>query len=289
MRHLIKSLSVLLLLASAPGSAEETLREIPWTAVPEPRGTLLPPDGSTPFARLGVENARAQPTTVTVLTLERPPITAARYAIGGTVRYEGVEGTAFLEMWSVFPDGGRYFSRTLADVGPLGRLTGSSGWRPFLLPFLNREGAPPPTTLIVNVVLPGRGAVHLSPLRLLQYRPGEDPLASPGQWWGEETGGWLGAVAGSTAGLLGALIGCLAGMGRARRTALGLTKALIGVGAVMLLLGLWALARGQPYAVYYPLLLLGVIGSVGGAFVLPAVRRRYESLELRRMRAVDAR
>jgi len=45
---------------------------------------------------------------------------------------------------------------------------------------------------------------------------------------------------------------------------------------------------GQPYAVYYPLLLIGLIGTVVPAGVYPALKRRYEEVELRAMRAMDA-
>ena len=52
--------------------------------------------------------------------MEAPAVTGDSYAITGKVAYEGVEGDGYLEMWSVFPDGSRYFSRTLDDAGPLG-------------------------------------------------------------------------------------------------------------------------------------------------------------------------
>jgi hypothetical protein len=53
-------------------------------------------------------------------------------------------------------------------------------------------------------------------------------------------------------------------------------------------LGVVALLLAQPYAVYYPLLLSGMIGTVLG-FTLPrTLNKRYEELELRRMQAFDA-
>ncbi len=56
-----------------------------------------------------------------------------------------------------------------------------------------------------------------------------------------------------------------------------------------LLLGLAALIQAQPYAVYYPLLLLG-LGCAGiGGFLARPIRQRYEALELRRIRAADVR
>ena len=55
-----------------------------------------------------------------------------------------------------------------------------------------------------------------------------------------------------------------------------------------LVAGVIALALGQPYAVYYPLLLCGIVltGVCGG--IWPAIRQGYEQRELRRMAAMDA-
>jgi hypothetical protein len=82
----------------------------------------------------------------TLLTITNPPISATVYAIIGKIKYESVEGDGFLEMWNYFPPakpgspGEKYFSRTLGDSGPMGKITGSSDWRVFKLPF-DRAGA----------------------------------------------------------------------------------------------------------------------------------------------------
>jgi hypothetical protein len=62
---------------------------------------------------------------------------------------------------------------------------------------------------------------------------------------------------------------------------------LIVVGAIALVLGGVALLRAQPYEVYYPLLLEGVICVTLPAWLIPGLRRRYEELELRKMAARD--
>jgi len=54
-----------------------------------------------------------------------------------------------------------------------------------------------------------------------------------------------------------------------------------------LVAGLVALGLGQPYAVYYPLLLFGGILTVVCGGLLPVIRRRYAEIELRRMTAMD--
>lgn len=244
-------------------------------------GSVLPPTGEARFSSLKVEGGTGAPVTVAVI--ERPAIKEARYALTGQVRYEGVEGTGYLEMWSHFPDGARYFSRTLADVGTMMKLQGSSGWRTFTLPF-DATGAPPPTRLVVNVALPGRGAIYLGPLQLVQGIPGGDGASGSSL---DRTAGLLGGVGGALVGGVGALIGLLASLGRARRfVTMAILSLAIG-GIVAFAAGVIALSRSQPYAVYYPLLLIGFLATVVPLALRPSIRRRYEEIELRRMRAHD--
>ena len=281
-----------LLVWSATGLSEQTLSKISWSQL-EREGKLkearvISADARTRFETLQIENVRPEGHRVTLLVLDKPGVTSPRwYAVRGQVRYERMEGTSYLEMWSVFKGGGEYFSRTLAGVGPLASLTGSSPWRPFLLPF-DTNGQGVPERLIVNIVFGGRGTVYLSPLELVQYSGSEDPLTPAGAWWSDRQAGLVGGLTGGVLGMLGALVGVLAGMGRARRLVLGLLKLVIAASAVALLLGGVALAIGQPYAVYYPLLLLGVLGVAVPVGSLIAFRKRYEQLELRRMSAFDS-
>jgi hypothetical protein len=118
------------------------------------------------------------------------------YAIVGEVRYENASPGSYLEMWSRFappvqstarpgqPDSApvepAYFSRTLAETGPLGRLEGTSDWRDFWLPFDQSEATTALRTLDVNLHLTG-GSVHLRNLKLVQYAylPGLIPQPDP--------------------------------------------------------------------------------------------------------------
>ncbi len=274
------------------GSAEEVLREISWQEVGQ--GARGSEDGAGQAQTelegetLRVSNATAQPATVAVLTLEDPPITSATYAITGKVRYEDIEGDGYLEMWSCFDRAKRYYSRTLSKSGPSGVLTGSAGWRRFVLPFYSKQGVPPPQKLLINVVLPARGRVWLSPLRLVQYGPGQDPLAAPGQWWSDRTGGLMGGVLGTILGCLGGLIGWLTAKGKARNVVFGSVRAMQAVGVGSLLGGVVAVIMSQPYCVYYPFLLVGIICLAVGTGVVHTVRKRFDELELRKMSAMDA-
>jgi hypothetical protein len=184
-------------------------------------------------------------------------------------------------MWSVFPDGARYFSRTLADRGPQAVISGDSEWRDFELPFYLRGSSQRPVRLEVDLVLPGAGQVWIGPLELTT------PGATSSAWWSERTGGWVGGIGGSLIGVTGAVLGVLVARGRGRRAVLATMVALIAAGAGLLVAGAVALALSQPYAVYYPLLLGGIIilAVFGSGF--RRVRRAYEEAELRRMRAMD--
>ena len=275
---------------AAPSPAADVLRVISWGELQREGavvgGEVGPAGPSAAFEHLVVSHTASQPRTVRLLTVESPGITRSRYAITGEVRHEDVEGNAYLEMWSTIPERGRFFSRTLASSGPMKSLSGSSPWRAFRLVF-DASGAPPPSSLEVNLVLPGRGTVWLGPLRLEQYAEGEEPLAPAGAWWGPRAAGLGGAVFGSLVGVLGALVGILAQQGKGRIFALGLLKAMLAFGVVATGLGVTALVRSQPFDVVYPLLLLGVLCGVLSAALLAPLRRRYEEIELRRMRALD--
>ncbi len=258
-------------------SAETTLREMTWRdSLPD--GARHNSDGSVTVASSSDDGV-----TVTLVDVESPGITKDRYAVKGRVRYENVSGDAYVEMWNVFPEA-RYFTRTIGDQGPMRTITGSSGWRSIVLPFDATGAAAPPERLIINVVLPGRGEVTLGALTLVELEPGEWPSgvndSAPFGLWG--------GIAGATFGVFGGLLGWLGGRGKAKRVVLTGFRLMMAAGGVSLVLGGIALARGLPYHVYYPLLLIGAIALLVPASTLPRLAKRYQELELRRMSALDA-
>lgn len=288
MRLVVSSLITLGFASTAV--SDELVREISWAEL-DKAGELLggevQPDGT-----LKIESTDDQGTTVAIAELKEPGITALRYAITGKVKYENVEAESFVEMWNYFPNGGSYFSRTAGKTGPMKSIEGTSDWRSFSLTFFSEEGTGSPDRLEVNLVLGGRGTVYLSPVQLAQFTEGESPLATgsyalPGAWWSDRTGNLIGCIGGCVIGLLGGLIGTLAGMGKARRLVVGTCVALIVLGAICLVVGLVAVAIRQPYAVCFPLLLIGGLLDVILGASLPTIRRRYEQAELRRMAAMD--
>jgi hypothetical protein len=271
------------------GAAQGTSREFRWNELQKQgsllAGPVLSPEPGAPFHRLKVEGSTFGPTRVTVLTIDRPHIVGPRYGLRGQIRYEGIEGIGYLEMWNYFPDGGQYFSRTLADEGPMMKLSGASNWRPFLLPF-DATGARPPTRLVFNVVLPGRGVVYLGPVELTELNQAG---GGAGEIAAHRVTDAAGAIAGAVLGCVGAMIGVLTALGRARSLVIASARTLIAFGAAAFVAGIIASAWSQPYSVFYPLLLLGAIACIVPLGLLPTIRRRYEEVELRTMRAHDIR
>jgi hypothetical protein len=219
--------------------------------------------------------------TFPLMVMSDPVIRGDAYALIGRIRYRGVVGEGLLEMWSVFPDGARYFSRTLADRGPQAVISGDSEWRDFELPFFLQGSSEPPVRLELDLVLPGAGQVWIGPLELTS------PGATDEAWWSDRMGGVIGGIGGSLIGVTGAVVGILVAKGRARRAVLATMAALAAVGGGLLVAGAVALALSQPYPVYYPLFLGGIVILAVFGVGFRRVRRSYEEAELRRMRAMD--
>ncbi|MES2573111.1 MAG: hypothetical protein V4710_24020 [Verrucomicrobiota bacterium] len=122
-----------------------------------------------------VSIASSAPVSVTLVSLKPPGIETKSYALRGRIRHRDVEGTGYLQLWNEFPGEAagsppnRYFTRTLADTGPMQKIAGTSGWRTVWLPFDATQGKSLPTALELGVVLAGRGTVDLTDLELLQF------------------------------------------------------------------------------------------------------------------------
>jgi hypothetical protein len=288
MKTILLLLSAVILTASARAD-EQVISTFSWKELADTgkltAGTLT----GTPDNALKVENHGAGAMSATVLNIVQPKITTDFYAITGEVRYDNVEGDGFLEMWSHFGETAAYFSRTLGITGPMGKLTGSSDWRMFTLPFNAKGASSSPSKLVVNIYLPGNGSVFLRNLKLVQSTSFDGAATQTGaRWWSDQTVGIVGGVGGALIGCLAALIECLAARGKAQRFVLNAVRVLIGVGVASVLGGFAALALRQPHGVWYALLLLGVLVVVIFPFRLRRYQDRYRDIELRRMTSMDA-
>ncbi len=227
-----------------------------------------------------------------LVVLPEPGIGSSVYAVKGTIRYQNVQGEAYLQLDNDFGERGTYFTKGIAPDGPLGNITGSSDWRSFVLPFYANSGSQAgaetlyPELLTLSLYLPGTGTVWVRDVEVYQYQRGEDPLHAT-QWFNSRTAGWIGGIGGALFGLWGALLGVLSSRGMARNFVLGSANALVFVGSAAFIAGVVAVVTGQPYAVYFPLLLLGAI--VAGVFGLLRgnLSARYEQLEIQKMQSMD--
>lgn len=247
-------------------------------------GEVVPAEADQP-ARLKVTNDQPGNHSIPICELVAPPITTPSYAVRGKIRYDGVVGVGFLEMWNHFAGHGEFFTRTMDTSGPMGTITGTTGERDFLLPFHTFGQTPPPEKLVVNLVLNGPGTVEIGPLELIPIAA--MTTADFGGWWSSSTAGLIGGIGGTLVGLLGGLVGILVGRGRAPKLVLTLAALIAGTGAVLLTSGLYAIMIAQPFTVTYPLLLLGGLMSMYGTGVLYIAPGQFRAHEIRRMQALD--
>jgi hypothetical protein len=107
-------------------------------------------------------------------------------------------------------------------------------------------------------------------------------------WFDAYRYAWIpGTVYGLAAGLMAVLVAWLVPRGRARNFILRTWFALWALAVVLLLLGFVALAQGQPWGVWYSLLLPGAIGTLVVGANTVAIQKRYLEVEGRRMAAKD--
>lgn len=95
-------------------------------------------------------------------------------------------------------------------------------------------------------------------------------------WWNEEHIGWVGSAIGGTLGVLGGAVGTLAGLRRARTFVLTSSLILAVLGVVFLGGGVVAYLDGQPYHVYFPLLLSGAVATLVFGVNYPGMKRVYD-------------
>ena len=120
MRHVLASAGIALLVATGAAAAQDLT--IDWSRTIVTGGVVRPGEGPGGTPALELRAPASGPTSLHLVTIDHPPIAGPRYVVAGQVRYQGVEGQGYLEMWTVFPDGQRFFSRTLAAQGPRAAL-----------------------------------------------------------------------------------------------------------------------------------------------------------------------
>ena len=241
---------------------------------------------------LKIVSAFEGPIWLTVATIENPAINSDYYGIQGRVKYDLEGPPGILEMWNHFPGKGTngptaHFSRTMAEFGLLAKLSGTSDFRDYRLPFNAKGTHAGPSKLVVNVHFAGKGTVWLSPATLHEYANPAEMFTAAGAWWPVTWAGWIGGCLGTVFGCFGGLIGYLSGKGRAREFVLVSSYVMIALGGISLLVGIVAVSTGQPYHVFYPLLLLGVILTTVMLGTRKQMNANYQAAEEKRMAAMD--
>ena len=101
----------------------------------------------------------------------------------------------------------------------------------------------------------------------------------------------IGATLGVACGIYGGLFGCLAGFlvprGKGRRLVMGMFVVAIVIAIVLLLVGILTLCLGQPFYMWYPLILCGGILLLAFPSCFMAIKRQYDQFEQRKMQALD--
>ncbi len=222
----------------------------------------------------GVVTGSAEKTVTTLLVLDNVKVPSHQYRLSGKIKFEKVQGDAYIELLNRIPGKGEFFTRTLGVGGGMGKLNGTSDWRDLELPFFSEPGLLP-DRLTVNVVLPGAGTVWFSPLTL------DEVSGNPFQ------ANSLGALLGVLLGIGGALLGILGGMPATRPVAAWMACGLFILGLALLTIGLVAWLKGTPSVDWYSLLLAGVIASLVGGIGYVTLRHRVSQDEIRKMQAMD--
>jgi hypothetical protein len=114
--------------------------------------------------------------------------------------------------------------------------------------------------------------------------PWFDPLQ-----FGILVGAYGGGGLGGLCGLWGAMAGLLAPYGKGRTFVIGFGWLILVVGIAALIFGVVALMAGQPWAIWYGPVLVGVITVPLIGSLLPMLRMRYRQADERKMQAEDFR
>lgn len=114
------------------------------------------------------------------------------------------------------------------------------------------------------------------------------------EWWTAQDAGLIGGIGGAIIGVVfggigGGVGGPLAALGKAKPLVLGIFYVGIALGVACLGVGVYAIAVGQPFHVWYAPLLGGVLlCSIMGPLLF-VVRARYREHEQRRLAAEELR
>lgn len=153
---------------------------------------------------------------------------------------------------------------------------------------LDPENPPSPRQgLVLSLGIMTAVLLHLGVLFLLRQHYRE---LAPGvtEWWSNTRGGLVGGIGGGGVGLIGGLVGTLCGCGIARRFTLALMATMCVLGVIATVVGIVAVASGQPYHVWYTLLLSGPLSAFLFGALIPVAKIGYTKRELMKIESADS-
>jgi hypothetical protein len=283
----------------SPQQPTKILRVYDWKDLAQQHqlsgGEVISMDG---MSVLKIENTNDAPLKVSLLKITNSSAIEKTYVVSYEMKYENVlQGSRWVTNESspgrfMFPyrttETGRlillqnfppsYSGRDGATQISEFDIMGTSVWKSHDIKINRTLNVGLPTQLELTLSLPTNGIVYLRPIKLLG-------IAS--SWWSQKQVGLIGGIGGSVIGCFGALLGLLASKGKARSFVLATMKIFITLGILLTIAGFVAVVSSQPYAVWYALLLPGVMLTLVFSLTLPSIQRRYDELEIRRMTSVD--
>ncbi len=232
----------------------------------------------------------AQTKGIQILSLGEGDVTQKLYALEGEIAYFDIAEPGYLELITTFPDGSWYFSRTLANSGPMRMLHGSSDWHRFVLPFDSRGATAAPTRLDFNVVLPRGGGVQLRNITFRNFSNEteyQSALTASEESAKSELYPRFAMLFTVAYVVVGVICGLLAFFcrGRAIVRAFLVGSLLAGIGA--LLFSAYGSLSGQAFASFAQYTLFGIILCAISLANYRPTMRRFDQAEIRRMEALD--
>jgi len=267
---------------SPPQESQKVLRDYDWKGLARQQflpGEVVSMNGSS---ILKIEKTNDTLQSFSILKISDPSVIKNAYFLVCEVKYENVTKQSVLSLSCFLPpaalgsDGRKIDVRAKNDR--YGFIEVTSNWKPLQFPVARDALEGLPTQLEAHLDMPGRGTIYIRPIRL---------LGVTGSWWSPQQIALIGGIGGSVIGCFGALLGLLASKGKARTFVLTTMKIFIVLGILLTIAGFVAVVSNQPYAVWYALLLPGVILTLVFSLTLPSIQRRYDELEIRRMTSVD--
>lgn len=103
-----------------------------------------------------------KPQTIRLFEVRDPDVERCLVTYRASLKTEGIEGQAYLEMWCRFPGKGEFFSRGLENP-----VTGSNDWASYETPFFLKKGEKP-DLIRLNLVIKGTGKIWVKQVELLK-------------------------------------------------------------------------------------------------------------------------